>query len=218
MSRCDLSHSDFETNCSKWVTGTALWSQPVDISEKQAKLEWRQEKLALRVRRSLSAKESTREEMRRAVPFLLLIGYSLRSAWKCVGSCVCVRCSALVLRCASHSSLPATLEQPSLEKELGVASQKHCETHNYPISSGWPTNFTFIYAQKSETLGELEKKLVHSYNNVKVMNLLMRSFVFSFPRMRSSTSRRQMYGPSWSSLSSWRRLRSRGKMTKNGSC
>lgn len=36
--------------------------------------------------------------------------------------------------------------------------------------------------EKSETLGKLEKKLVHSYNNVKVMNLLMRSFVFFFPQ------------------------------------
>ncbi len=151
MSCCDLSHSDFETNCSKWVTGTALWSQPVDISEKQAKLEWRQEKLALRVRRSLSAKESAREEMRRAVPFLLLIGYSLRSAWKCVGSCVCVCVAWLWSSAVPHAALlPATLEQPSLEKESGVASQKHCETHNYPISSGWPTNFTFIYARKGK--------------------------------------------------------------------
>lgn len=93
------------------------------------------EKLALQVRRSLSAKESVQDEMRRAAPFPLLIGYSLRSARKCEGSCVCV--ALLWSSTVPHAALlPATLEQPSQERESGAALQRHCEKHNYPISSG----------------------------------------------------------------------------------
>lgn len=144
----DLSHSDFETNCSKWVTGTAVWSQPVDISVKQARLKWRLEKLALRVRHSLSAKESVQEEMRRAVPFPLLIGCSLRSAQKCEGSCVCV--ALLWSSTAPHAALlPATLEQLSQERESGLPCRNTAKRTIIPLALGdLLTSLSFMHKRE----------------------------------------------------------------------
>lgn len=131
MSCCNLSPSDLETKLVK----SACWDQ------RKTSQTWRKTGKV-----GPASEKKSLEEIRGAAPFLLLIGYTLRSARKRVGSRVRARRAALVLArlstCAARTAFAG--------KRVRLASEKH----NYPISSGWPTNCTFIFTWNFSRAGK----------------------------------------------------------------